>query len=143
MLRRVKSVQLEREVPVIVQNTADEMVRLNRSQLYKGVNVEGNKLTPYQSPLYALEKNRTNPAPGLFNPDLFVTGAFYRGFYAQVKAGKSVIFGSTDVKSEALEEKYGKLIFGLTKDNKRVYLDTTVWPMIRAYVSRQTGLRFT
>jgi len=144
MLAKWKSVNLEREVPIIIQSSSDEMVKLNRSQLYqKGVDSENEKLKPYQSPAYALDKNRINPLPGLFNPDLYLTGAFQRGFYAQVKAGKSIIFGSTDFKSDRLERDYGKEIFGLTKDNSKVYLDTTVMPLIREYITRQTGLRFT
>lgn len=143
MLERWKSVNLKTEVPIIIQDTNGEMVKLNREQLkVKGLDSESKRLKPYQSPAYALDKNRMNPSPGLFNPDLFVTGRFHGGFYANVKASKSILFGSTDFKSERLEKSYGKQIFGLTKDNKRVYLDTTVMPKIREYITKQTGLRF-
>lgn len=143
MLARWKSINLQSEVPKIIQNTSDEMVRLNRKQLYtKGIKSDGERLAPYRSILYAQEKNMMNPSPGLFNPDLFLTGKFQRGFYAQVKSGNSVIFGSTDSKSASLEAKYTKEIFGLTKDNKRVYLDTSIMPGIRSYITRQTGLNF-
>lgn len=146
MLRRLKSVNLESQVPVIISNTSGEMVKLNREQLkLRGENSKGitiKSYAPYNSVPYALQKNQMNPSPGLFNPDLFLTGAFARGFYAKVSQNK-VIFGSTDFKSDDLERKYGKQIFGLTKDSKRVYLDTSVMPEIRRYITQQTGLRFT
>lgn len=143
MLARLKSVNLDTQVPIIVQNTRDEMVKLNREQLYShGIKSNGENLAPYRSIAYAIKKNNVNPSPGLFNPDFFVTGAFQRGMYAQVKAGTSVIFGSTDFKSNRLEERDGKEIFGLTQDNKKVYLDNTVMPEIRLYITAKTGLKF-
>ena len=143
MLRRWKSVNLEAEIPKIIQNSSDEMVRLNREQLYvRGERSDNERLAPYRSITYALEKNNINPSPGLFNPDLYLTGDFQGGFYAQVKSGKSVSFGSTDFKSDRLERDYGKEIFGLTFDNKKVYLDTSIMPGIRSYITRQTGVKF-
>lgn len=143
MLAGLKSVNLDTQVPIIVQNTRDEMVKLNRDQLYRhGIKSNGENLAPYRSIAYAIKKNNVNPSPGLFNPDFFVTGSFQRGMYAQVKAGTSVIFGSTDFKADRLEERDGKEIFGLTQDNKRVYLDNTVMPEIRLYITTKTGLKF-
>lgn len=144
MLKRWQSVNLESQIPIIIQNTSDEMVKINRDQLYsRGIKSTGENLAPYRSITYAIQKNNRNPSPGIFNPDFFVTGAFQRGMYAQVKGGKSVIFGSTDFKSTRLEERDGKEIFGLTIDNKRIYLDNSIMPGIRSYITAQTGLRFT
>lgn len=143
MLDKWQSVNLESEIPIIIQRNSEKAADLNRKQLYdQSVRSDGQRLNPYQSPAYALEKNRINPTPGLFRPDFYVTGAFNRGIYAQVKAGKSIIFGSTDFKSERLEKRDTNKIFGLTMDSKQVFLDETVMPEIRSYITRITGLTF-
>lgn len=142
MLRRVKSLGLERRITTIIQNTQPDAVKLNQNQLFlKGEDSEGNKLK-YLNPTYAIDKNKLNPLPGLFNADLFVTGQFYRGFYAQVKGGKSIIFGSTDSKSSKLEAQFGSKIFGLTKENKKVYAVQFVKRELFQQITQVTGLRF-
>jgi len=143
MLEKLQRVKLNEEIPVIIQRNSNEAVKLNRKQLYdKGRDVNGQKLAPYQSQTYALEKNRVNPSPGLFTPDLYLTGAFQRGFYAQVKGGTTIVFGSTDMKTSDLEIKYTNKIFGLTMDSKERFALETVMPEIRNYITGITGLKF-
>lgn len=143
MLEKLQRVKLNEEIPAIIQRNSNEAVKLNRKQLYdKGRDVNGQKLVPYQSQTYALEKNRVNPSPGLFTPDLYLTGAFQRGFYAQVKGGTTIIFGSTDMKTSDLERKYTNKIFGLSNDSKAEFLRLTIMPEIRRYITGITGLQF-
>lgn len=143
MLKRVKSVNLRRELPNIIQRKSFEITSLNQQQLYNyGVDSDGKRLTPYKNKYYAREKNYDNPRPGFGIPDLFKTGAFYKGFTVSVSRNYYTSM-SIDKKSLQLEKKYGKQIFGLTKDNQRVYLDETLWPEIHRYITSKTGLQFT
>lgn len=143
MLSKWQQVNVETEIPAIIQRNKEVAAELNRKQLKSGKTSKGDPVQPsYNSTIYALDKNRSNSLPGLGTPDLYLTGAFHRGFYAQVKAGKSIIFGSTDMKSSDLEANYTKEIFGLTRDNKQLFLSDTIMPELRLYITRITGLKF-
>lgn len=143
MLEKLQRVNLETEIPVIIQRTSYEMLTLNKTQLYNfGVNADTIKLKKYVSDSYATEKSFDNPRPGFGIPDLFVTGNFYNGFYVDVTPTK-LIFDSRDVKANRLEELFGNKIYGLTKSNKEIYLSDTVMPEIRNYIRGITGLKFT
>lgn len=143
MLTNLQKVNLNTEVPAIIQRNSSVATDLNRKQLYEqSKRSDDVPLNPYQSPVYALNKNRINPTPGLFKPDFYVTGAFQRGMYAQVKGGKSIVFGSTDFKSDKLETRDTNKIFGLTLDSKKVFISDTVLPEIQRYITGLTGLKF-
>lgn len=143
MLDRVGKLDLRKQVTNILLDQAPELVKLNREQLYDdSIDSSGNLLESYSSPIYAVNKNKRNPGPGLFHPDLYDTGSFQNNFYAQVKSGRTILFGSTDYKSSDLEDKYGKEIFGLTKDNRRVYATGVFYSALKQYITLTTGLRF-
>lgn len=144
MLRRFQSINLDEQLPIIIQNTRGEMVRLNKMQLTLGKKSDNEFVTPgYSFATYAIQKEKQNPLAPFGVPDLRLTGDFYKGFYANVQGGQSVIFGSTDSKSDNLEAKYGKEIFGLNIDSKTEYTDETVMPEVRKYITGLTGLKFT
>lgn len=140
--RRFSKLDLNRELSNAIQDSYSSAVALNKGQLFnRGEDSEGNKLK-YNSTFYALDKNKSNPLPGFGNADLFVTGAFYNGFYAQVKGNKSVIFGSTDPKTSKLEDRFGKKIFGLTKDNRKVFAVEILRPKLEQYITKTIGTPF-
>lgn len=131
---------IENEVSVIINGDPQDAIKLNQKQLFeKSIDSDGNKLKEYRSSSYAARKNTINPLPGFGRPDLYVTGKFYKGFYAEVK-GRRLTIGSNDAKSGGLEKKYGKKIFGLTHDNIEIYRSTKVFPKLRSFVNRITGL---
>jgi hypothetical protein len=137
-------VKLQSAIPKIIENTGKEIIQLNTiEQLYKNsIDSFGRKLTLYSSPLYAIDKSRLNPLPGLFHPDLYFTGDFYRGFY--VTAGYTGIYtiDSSDSKTGKLEAKYGKEIFGLTEQNTERYATGTFYDALQEYITGKTGLIF-
>jgi hypothetical protein len=90
------------------------VVELNREQLESGLNVTGGRFRQYRNRKYAGMKARMNPKPGYGNPDLKLTGDFWRAFRAEVKGGLEVY--STDPKADDLESRY-EGIYGLTADN--------------------------
>lgn len=117
MLRRFEKVNLTELLGEVVAENPQLLTDLNRKQLKEGQNKEGRTLNKYRSSSYAKRKNEMNPAPGLGNPDLYLTGAFQSSFVVDVR-GDDVVFSAGDSKAPALEAKYGPAIFGLTDESK-------------------------
>lgn len=145
MLNAFKSLQIEAETVRIIErrSSTDEIKRLNKEQLYNfGVGSDGIKLKKYLSKYYAKEKNFDNPRPGFGFPDLYLTGAFHRGFFTSV-GPNSIEISSKDKKRDKLVADYGENIFGLTKTNSTYFAIRTVRPEVLKYVERVTGLKAT
>ena len=89
----------------ILNEDGRDVADIVREQLLSGVDGSGNKITPeYRSTLYAVQKNRRNPNPGLFTPDLKDTGDFHsKIFYDPNTDG----IDSSDWKRDDLVYKYG------------------------------------
>lgn len=127
-----------------IEETADDLQRINKEQLLAGYDKKGELIgskKPYQNPDYAFYKANKNPLPGLGNPDLFDTGAFYEGFETIVQ-GDSIIQDSTDEKAPELEAKYGEDIFGLGGKFKEEYLDESLRTAFKRAIESATGLKF-
>lgn len=121
LLRNLQQINLQTMTITAVMQQPEEMPTLNREQLMlRGQDSTGNKLRPYRSMKYARAKNQMNPAPGLGNPDLKLTGAFQRSFFVQA-SGSKVFLDAHDEKVEKLERKYGDKILGLTDDSMHKY----------------------
>lgn len=142
MLDKVKSVELRSEVPVIIERTQADLILLNQTQLFQfGMKADGTYLSEYKNKYYAAKKHAKNPQPGLGRPDFKDTGSFYQDFV--VKADKSVFsVDSKDSKTTSLIERDGEKVFGLTKDNKKVYALGVFYQGIQRYITFKTGLVF-
>lgn len=140
--RRLKKLNMPLATQEALKSTAFEAIKLNQDQLrLKGQKSDGSFLKDYQSEEYAKYKNFLNGSPGFGRPDFYDTGEFQEGFFVQVKPN-SLIFGSVDSKSAKLEMRDGKEIFGLTKDNKRIYAVQYVRTELQLYITKTTGLVF-
>lgn len=116
-LKKLTPSKLEKKLLELVRATEHLAVDLNTSQLMEGVDSLGDSLMAYQDPMYAAFK-RTLNARGV--TDLNLEGDFHDGFF--VKSDKFPLeFSSKDEKTEMLVDKYGKEIFGLSKDNLNEY----------------------
>ena len=143
LAKRFADLNMELAVQESLKATAFEAIKLNQSQLkLKGQKSDGSFLKPYQSKEYAEYKNFLNASPGLGTPDFFNEGNFQNDFFIKLNP-KSLIFGSDDVKSEKLETRDGKEIFGLTDENKSVYAIEFVLPELQNYITNKTGAKFT
>lgn len=143
MYNAFKSLDMEQAGRNAIEQTKERMIYLNKSQLnLDSQKSDGKYLRQYFDREYAIYKHELNPFPGLGNPDLNLTGKFYSEFFATVK-GDKIEFGSTDSKSEGLQSKYGKNIFGLTSENEYDYATETVRPKIVSYIEKVTGLKAT
>ncbi|KIO75574.1 hypothetical protein TH53_19745 [Pedobacter lusitanus] len=142
MLNKVKSIDLPNAVPDIIMQTKADMILLNQIQLYNhGIDANGNLLTPYKSDSYARKKFSRNPGPGFGQPDLKDTGEFYQDYTLSANRTDYEL-DSSNMKSSALKKHYGDAIFGLTKDNKKVYALGVFYSAIQRYITFKTGLTF-
>lgn len=132
--KRFKSINLRQQVPILIEQDSDTVIDLNQEQLYeRSVDKNGAPLRLYGSVGYSLDKNKMNSKPGFGRPDLYLTGAFYRGF--KIKATRNILtITSSDSKTSALTKKYGRDIFGLdeqSKDKFRPRLQNNIVKYIR------------
>jgi hypothetical protein len=126
-------IDIQAQLPSLIEQVGDEAVAYNQQQLYRSsVDRFGKSLTKYTSLSYALKKYQRNPLPGLGRPDLNLTGTLYRGMYLKVDR-KSFYLGSYDAKESKVERKYGKDIWGLTRESKG-RLSRDVRPLLMGYI---------
>lgn len=120
MIARMKSLKIKDVGYQAVTETKEKITDIQREQMFKGLDADGNKIRRYRNNKYAIAKNAMNPLPGLGVPDLKLTGAFYRGFITDVTPE---IFStrSTDIKNDELTAKYNP--FGLNVESKTDYSD--------------------
>ncbi len=136
----IQKFDAEQVVEDVYDQTKEPLADLNAVQLLNGLSAKGKNLKSYRSAEYATEKNRINPLPGYGNPDLRLTGAFYRGIYASNQGG-SLTITSTDSKTADLEKKYGELnIFGLSEKFRIEHVVENIEPAFKKEIERVTGL---
>lgn len=110
----LKKFNPEEVILTILRDIEPQLIDLNTNQLFSGVDSKGFLLKPpYADINYKDFKQTLNPKGVV---DLKLTGDFYDGFFAKVDKFP-LVFGSTDEKSSELESKYGKDIFGLSKNS--------------------------
>lgn len=136
----INSFDADKVVEDVYEETKEPLADLNAVQLLQGLSAKGKNLKSYASPLYAEMKNRMNPLPGYGNPDLRLTGAFYRGIYANIQGG-SLSITSSDSKTTDLEKKYGELnMFGLSEKYRIEHVIENIDPAFKKEIERVTGL---
>lgn len=144
LMRKFQSLDIDEISREAVSETTEDLADQNRAQLHAGYNRDSQligDLKPYASDTYAFYKANKNPLPGLGNPDLEDTGAFYAGIQVTVN-GDIVNEDSTDEKSPELQEKY-KDIFGLGGEFKTDYVNDSLRPAFKAGIEEATGLKLT
>lgn len=128
LLSRVEKYDPVQSAAKALQANPNAIPNLIRGQLYQGLTGYDSPLTPsYRSLAYAEEKYEANPTPGFRNPDLLVTGAFYRGIRTDVSGSQATTY-STDSKNSKLTEKYGDGIHKLGTESKEELIVDTVKP---------------
>jgi hypothetical protein len=131
LAEHLKTINLEAEVLSIIADIEPQLIDLNTSQLFSGVDSKGFLLKPpYKEAWYAEFKKSLN-AKGVV--DLKLTGKFYEGWFVSASEFP-IFFGSKDEKTPDLESKYGKDIFGLTKTNLANITSQTILPILQKRV---------
>lgn len=140
----------------VFEKNSKAMVLMNMGQLFIGKNSKGENLRPYapwkmeDGTEYADFKEELNPRPGWGNPDLKLTGSFYKGMFAKLE-GDNIIQDSTDKKSEWLKKHYDgddselpldgeSNIFGLTDENHVHFVQEVYYPDFKKEIQAVTGL---
>lgn len=140
---RVELIDPVKVVRMCIEQTSPAIVVFNKEQLHDGITSADTTLKPYDAKLryygteypfyrkqyYRVFKNEINPAPGLGNPDLYLTGSFYQGI-GVVVTDTTYTVSSDSENAERLEIKYGSQIYGLTPQNKAAYCAETLKPAI-------------
>jgi len=132
---RFQKINFKKSVMESVRLTAFDILELNKSEgLEKGLLSNGNPVLPkYASPLYVVANNK----PG-FNPNLKLTGAFYRGFFITLGT-YSFKIDSNDSKAGDLEAKYSKYIYGLNANGIRRYIPI-LYPKLITNIKATAGM---
>jgi hypothetical protein len=139
-ISKLETLSAESVAEQSLTESTGRITEAQRQQLEEGTTSSGGTLRKYRSPAYARMKNQMNPRPGQGNPDLKLTGAFYRGITATVSGGK-VIIKSSDDKALSLEASYGKdQIFGLNPQTKKEFIDVTLRPLSIKKFRKEVGL---
>ncbi len=152
-INALESLNIKEMAISAIEKNLQDMVTLNQAQLYEGKATSGKRFRRYAGRQYADVKNQMNPRPGLGNPDLYLTGNFYRAIFAELE-GDNIIMDSTDEKSGLLQSKYdgnspgqlsadgeGSNIFGLTRENWELFRDKCREDFCKEFEKR-TGLIF-
>jgi len=112
------------------------MTDLEKERLFSGQNADGSWVEPPYTPFTVeLKEEKGQPTDRVTLKD---TGDFYEGFIVERK-GDVVIFTSTDWKTNALVEKYGDAIFGLSTFDQADTWEASLHLIIQ-WFKRETGL---
>lgn len=141
VLENFRSINLKQALPGLVNETKQEIIRLNQQQLFSGLLSTGDKVGVYKLRDYAERKNLLNPLPGFGIPDLKLSGDFYKGFVVEVNE-EIYNITSRDPKTGRLYSLFGPDIFGLTEENKGLYSQGILGNAIRDFITAKTGLLF-
>jgi hypothetical protein len=136
---KIKSVNVGEVIESSMEDAAPLIADRQKDQMRDGVNQKGAKIGRYRNPAYARKKNAMNPLPGFGVPDLLLTGAFYKGIYADVR-GDKLILDSTDGKTPKLAKQYGEEIFGLNRSTKAEFIREDLRPVFMKRIKKATGL---
>lgn len=138
--RALKGFDIHEEVQQAVIETSGDMIVLNQGQMSLGVRADGTEITPTYSDLTIMLKDEKGQESRWVT--LKDTGSFWSHMFVDV-GNNSYEMGSADAKAASLEKKYGKKIFGLTKESRREeYIPIYLLPAIQSRVTKKLGFKF-
>lgn len=115
MARRLNSLDIMKELDIILLDLSEVITGMNKEQLSIGLDSQGNQLQDYVQESYAgFKVDVVGSEAPLGTPDLKLTGNFYDGFKI-ILSNTTITITSDDIKTLDLEGKYGD-IFGLQND---------------------------
>lgn len=120
MVRRLKSVSIEKEAEAAVSETKDLIGILNLSQFEQGLRADGSFLPNYSKASVEIFGKPAGPIK------LFDTGDFYKALKVAVGNGVFKITNS-DPKTDMLKKRYekgDKPLFGMTTESRIEYIKT-------------------
>ena len=131
ILQKIKSINVLQAAQESIEQTADDMVFIQKNQLFHGVRPDGRDVFPDYTPLTKFIKaQKGQPFDRVTRRD---TGAYYRGIGVIIQGDKYEI-QSTDDKAEMLDLKYGEI--GLSQESKASYIEILKPVFIEKITSR-------
>lgn len=128
MINNVKGLNFKEILKDSFIDTESDAIRLQREQMLRGENSEGNKIGKYVNKTYSKKKAAMNPLAGAGNVDLKLTGEMQSKITFEVKDEEVVFFSADntltdmgDGKVEFLVSFYGEVIFGLNLKSRQMY----------------------
>lgn len=138
--RRLKGFELLSEAQDAVAETSNEIITLNQGQMSLGRRADGTEITPTYSDLTIMLKDEKGQESRWVT--LRDTGSFWNDMFVDV-GNSSYEVGSADAKAASLEKKYGKKIFGLTKESKsEEYIPLYLLPAVQSRITKRLGFKF-
>jgi hypothetical protein len=105
-----------------------------------GKRADGTEITPTYSDLTIMLKDEKGQESRWVT--LKDTGAFWSDMFVDV-GNNSYEVGSADAKAQSLEKKYGKRIFGLTKESRsEEYIPLYLLPAVKDRITKRLGFKF-
>ena len=138
--RRLKGFELLEVVQEAVIETSNDLITLNQGQMSLGVRSDGTEITPSYSDITIMIKDEKGQESRWVT--LRDTGDFWNDMFVDV-GNNSYEVGSADAKAAKLEKKYGKRIFGLTKESKsEEYIPIYLLPAVQERITKRLGFKF-
>ena len=138
--RRLKRFELQQEVQEAIIETSSDMIVLNQGQMSLGKRADGTDITPTYSDLTIMLKDEKGQESRWVT--LKDTGSFWGDMFVDV-GNNSYEMGSADSKAAKLEKKYGKRIFGLTRESKsEEYIPLYLLPAVQSRITKKIGFKF-
>lgn len=111
-----------------IDSTGEFAADLNAAQLAEGLKSDGSKASFTYTPLtIAIKKTRTGLAAVTTHLTNYDTGESYEKLYEKVE-GNKVIFGTGTDKEAEISERMDDKAFGLSNDNKEIFMKENVRP---------------
>lgn len=116
MQKSLKAINVWELMKPILAESSEMVISSNQKQLRAGEKSNEDNTKAYRSKSWRKYKESLTSYKSSPYADLYDTGDFYKGFYAEVNQ-KGIKVGSNDSKEDELEERDGKEIFGLTEES--------------------------
>lgn len=138
--RKLDGFDIHEEVQEALIEVSGEMITLNQGQMFIGVRADGTEITPTYSDLtIELKEQKGQPSDRVTLHD---TGEFWDDMFAQINAADYEL-GSANEKTAKLEKKYGKKIFGLTKESRsEEFIPLYFLPELQSRITKKLGFKF-
>lgn len=138
--RRLKGFELLHEVQEAVIETSSDMIVLNQGQMSLGKRSDGTEITPTYTDLTIMLKDEKGQESRWVT--LKDKGDFWSDMFVDV-GNNSYEMGSADAKAVKLEKKYGKKIYGLTKESRsEEYIPLYLLPAVQSRITKKLGFKF-
>lgn len=106
-----------------LQKNAEQIVELVRNRWKKGKRPSGKIIGTYKDYGYQEMKRRQNPLAG-GNVDLILDGGLNENLVLNYLSGSMYNIFSTDEKAVSIAQRYGLDVYGLTKKEEQMVLET-------------------